>query len=193
MKKTLTWSLMMMLAVVGLTFASCSDDDDDTPTVGTVEDVNGEFTGKMTYAESKAEAEADPTATELELKVANDSIQFEKFPYQALVVAILGSEEAAKPIITEIGDSLNYKINYTATMNTAKDSVVMTLDPKPLKISIEKLNMEVEVIIEAPNKASYAIKDKNLKFDIKAANVKVGGTDFPGWTPMDLSFDMKKK
>ena len=69
----------------------------------------------------------------------------------------------------------------------------MTLDPKPLKISIEKLNMEVEVIIEAPNKASYAIKDKNLKFDIKAANVKVGGTDFPGWTPMDLSFDMKKK
>ncbi len=35
-----------------------------------------------------------------------------------LVVAILGSEEAAKPIITEIGDSLNYKINYTATMNT---------------------------------------------------------------------------
>ena len=44
---------MMMLAVVGLTFASCSDDD-DTPTVGTVEDVNGEFTGKMTYAESKA-------------------------------------------------------------------------------------------------------------------------------------------
>ena len=188
MKKTLKWSLMMMLAVVGLTFASCSDDD-DTPTVGTVEDVNGEFTGKMTYAESKAEAEADPTATELELKVANDSIQFEKFPYQALVVAILGSEEAAKPIITEIGDSLNYKINYTATMNTAKDSVVMTLDPKPLKISIEKLNMEVEVIIEAPNKASYAIKDKNLKFDIKAANVKVGGTDFPvglRWTCLSI-------
>lgn len=190
MKKTLKWSLMMMLAVVGLTFASC-DDDDNTPTVGTVEDVNGEFTGKMTYAKSKAEA--DPTATELEVKVANDSIQFEKFPYQALVVAILGSEEAAEPIITEIGDSLNYKMNYTATMNTAKDSVVMTLDPKPLQISIEALKMEVEVIIEAPNKASYAIKDKNLKFDIKAANVKVGGTDFPGWTPIDLSFDMKKK
>ena len=55
MKKTLKWSLMMMLAVVGLTFASCSDDD-DTPTVGTVEDVNGEFTGKMTYAKEAKEA-----------------------------------------------------------------------------------------------------------------------------------------
>ena len=101
MKKTLKWSLMMMLAVVGLTFASCSDDD-DTPTVGTVEDVNGEFTGKMTYAKEAKEAAA--TGTTLELKVANDSIQFEKFPYQALVVELLG-EEASKPIIEAIGDS----------------------------------------------------------------------------------------
>lgn len=191
MKKTLKWSLVMMLAVFGLTFASCSDDDDNTPTVGTVEDVNGEFTGKMTYAEVKA-AQADPTATTLDLKVANDSIQFDKFPYQALVVAILG-EEASKPIIEQIGDELKYKINYTATMNAAKDSVVMTLNPEPLKISIEALKMEVEVIIETPNKASYAINDKNLKFGLKAANVKVGGGDYPGWSPINLSFDMKKK
>ena len=186
MKKTLKWSLMMMLAVVGLTFASCSDDD-DTPTVGTVEDVNGEFTGKMTYAKEAKEAAA--TGTTLELKVANDSIQFEKFPYQALVVELLG-EEASKPIIEAIGDSLNYKINYTATMNAAKDSVVMTLKPEPLKIDAAG----VEVTIEAEKTASYAVKDKNLKFTIKAANVKVGLIDFPGgWTPMDLSFDMKKK
>ena len=186
MKKTLKWSLMMMLAVVGLTFASCSDDD-DTPTVGTVEDVNGEFTGKMTYAKEAKEAAA--TGTTLELKVANDSIQFEKFPYQALVVELLG-EEASKPIIEAIGDSLNYKINYTATMNAAKDSVVMTLKPEPLKIDAAG----VEVTIEAEKTASYAVKDKNLKFTIKAANVKAGGIDFPGgWTPMDLSFDMKKK
>ena len=166
MKKTLKWSLMMMLAVVGLTFASCSDDD-DTPTVGTVEDVNGEFTGKMTYAKEAKEAAA--TGTTLELKVANDSIQFEKFPYQALVVELLG-EEASKPIIEAIGDSLNYKINYTATMNAAKDSVVMTLKPEPLKIDAAG----VEVTIEAEKTASYAVKDKNLKFTIKAANVKVG-------------------
>ena len=168
MKKTLKWSLVMMLAVVGLTFASCSDDDDNTPT------------------EAKA-TEADPTATELELKVANDSIQFEKFPYQALVVELLG-EEASKPIIKAIGDSLNYKINYTATMNAAKDSVVMTLKPEPLKIDVAG----VEVTIETEKTASYAVSDKNLKFALKAASVKVGGADFP-FTPMDLSFDMKKK
>lgn len=185
MKKTLKWSLVMMLAVVGLTFASCSDDDDNTPTVGTVEDVNGEFTGKMTY--TKEAKEAAETGTTLELKVANDSIQFEKFPYQALVVELLG-EEASKTIIEAIGDSLNYKINYTATMNAAKDSVVMTLKPEPLKIDVAG----VEVTIETEKTASYAVSDKNLKFALKAASVKVGGADFP-FTPMDLSFDMKKK
>lgn len=45
MKKTLKWSLMMMLAVVGLTFASCSDDD-DTPTVGTVEELTANLQGR---------------------------------------------------------------------------------------------------------------------------------------------------
>lgn len=191
MKKTLKWSLVMMLAVVGLTFASCSDDDDNTPTVGTVEDVNGEFTGKMTYTKEAKATEADPTATDVAVKVANDSIQFEEFPYVTLMEAIVG-KEMAETLSKEIG-KLNYKANYTATMNAAKDSVVLTINPEPLKISIEAMKMEVEVVIEAPNKASYAIKDKNLKFGLKAANVKVGGGDFPGWTPIDLTFNMTKK
>lgn len=192
MKKTLKWSFVMMLAVVGLTFASCSDDDDNTPTVGTVEDVNGEFTGKMTYAkETKAEQETNP-AIELDIKVANDTIMFEKFPYQSLVVEIVG-DELSKPIIAAIGDSLKYKVHYTATMNATKDSVIMTLDPKPLIISIENLKMNVEVNIEAPKTASYAINNKNLKFNLKAASVMLNGSEFPSFSPTDLSFDMKKK
>ena len=45
-------------------------------------------------------------------------------------------------------------------MNAAKDSVVMTLKPEPLKIDAAG----VEVTIEAEKTASYAVKDKNLKF-----------------------------
>ena len=44
MKKTLKWSLVMMLAVFGLTFASCSDDDDkDSP-----KDFNGIYSTTST-------------------------------------------------------------------------------------------------------------------------------------------------
>lgn len=185
MKKTLKWSLVMMLAVVGITFASCSDDDDNTPTVGTVEDVKGEFTGKMTYAKEAKEAAA--TGTTLDLKVANDSIEFAKFPYEALVVSILG-EEGSKPIIAAIGDSLQYNVSYTATMNAAKDSVVLTLKPEPLKLEA----VGVEVTITAEKTASYAIKDKNLKFNLKATEAKLAGVNALE-TPIDLTFDMKKK
>ena len=183
MKKTLKWSLVMMLAVVGLTFASCSDDDDETPTVPTVEEVVGDYSGKMTYAMAKATAEE---GTALDLTVKNDSVTFEKFPYDALVKAIVG-EENADPIIGMIG-SLKYKINYTATLNAAKDSVVMTLKPEPLTIAAAG----VVVTIEAKT-ASYAIDKKILKFDLNAANVTVGGQNFPNWTPINLSFDMTKK
>nr|WP_129731448.1 DUF4840 domain-containing protein [Parabacteroides goldsteinii] len=186
MKKTLKWSLVMMLAVFGLTFASCSDDDDETPTVPTVEEVVGDYSGKMTYAMAKATAEEGTT---LDLKVANDSIIFEKFPYDALVEAIVGKENAGS-IIELIGDKLEYKINYTAAMNAANDSVIITLKPEPLKIAA----VAVEVIIETEKIASYAVKDKNLKFNLKAANVKIAGNDFPGsWNPINLAFDMKKK
>ena len=36
--------LVFLIAFLPVIISSCSDDD-DTPTVGTVEDVNGEFTG----------------------------------------------------------------------------------------------------------------------------------------------------
>ena len=64
MKKTLKWSIVMMLAVVGMTFTSC--DDDDPPAVPTVEEVNGNYSGTMKYLEADAK--------ELDLKVANDSL-----------------------------------------------------------------------------------------------------------------------
>lgn len=185
MKKTLKWSLVMMLAVFGLTFASCSDDDDETPTVPTVEEVVGDYSGKMTYAMAKATAEE---GTALDLTVKNDSVIFEKFPYQALVKAIIPDESAAETIIEMIGDKLEYKINYTAAMNAANDSVIMTLKPEPLKIALAG----VEVTIEAKT-ASYSIKEKDLKFNLNAANVTVGGQNFPNWNPINLSFIMKKK
>lgn len=183
MKKTLKWSLVMMLAVFGLTFASCSDDDDETPTVPTVEEVVGDYSGKMTYAMAKATAEE---GTALDLTVKNDSVTFDKFPYEALVAAIVG--EDAVPGIVALVKDLRYQVYYTAAMNAANDSVIMTLKPEPLKIALAG----VEVTIEAKT-ASYSIKEKDLKFNLNAANVTVGGQNFPNWNPINLSFIMKKK
>ena len=163
MKKTLKWSIVMMLAVVGMTFTSC--DDDDTPAVPTVEEVNGNYSGTMKYLEADAK--------ELDLKVTNDSVIFEAFPYQPL------------------GDSLAYKVNYTAAMNAANDSVIITLKPEPLNIPLGE-NAAVVVTITADKKASYAIDKKNFKFDLTATEAKLGEANALQ-NPIDLAFDMNKK
>lgn len=181
MKKTLKWSFVMMLAVVGLTFASCSDDDDNTPTVPTVEDVVGEYTGKMTYAEKD---------TTLALTVKNDSVTFEEFPYEPLVAAIVG--ENAVPGIVELVGKLKYQVNYTAVMNAANDSVVITLKPEPLEINLGDVMGTVKVTINAENKGSYAVDKKNMKFGLTATEAMLGETNFLK-TPIALSFDMNKK
>ena len=147
MKKTLKWSLVMMLAVFGLTFASCSDDDDETPTVPTVEEVVGEYSGKMTYAIAKAAASEEVPGTTLDLTVKNDSINFDKFPFEALVKAIIPNEEAANGIIAQVKE-VKYKVGYKAKMNAANDSV-----------------------------GSYAVNKKNLKFNLTATEAKLGDTN----------------
>lgn len=179
MKKTFNLFLVMMVAMVGFTFTSCSDDD--TPKGATVEEAVGKYAGKMMY---------DKSATELNIELKNDSVCFEKFPYEPMVIAILG-EEGAKPIISQIG-TLKYNVSYTAAMNAANDSVFITLKPEPLKITLGTA-LSIEVVINAANKGAYAVKDKNLKFDLTAADVKVGAGSFPGWAPISLAFDMKKK
>lgn len=188
MKKTLKWSLVMMLAVFGLTFASCSDDD-ETPTVPTVEEVVGEYSGKMTYDMAKAAASEEAPGTTLDLTVKNDSITFEKFPYEALVEAIVGKDGV--PGIIEIVKELRYQVSYTATMNAANDSVQITLKPKTLEINLGAMG-SVMVTITAENKGSYVIEKKNMKFTLVATEAKLGETNFLK-TPITLSFDMNKK
>lgn len=188
MKKMLKWSLVMMLAVVGFTFTSCGDDD-DTPKIPTVEEVVGEYTGKMTYAMAKAAASEEAPGATLELTVKNDSITFDKFPYEPLVAAIVGEENV--PGIVELVKDLKYQVNYTAAMNAANDSVAITLKPESLNINLGALGT-VKVTITAENKGSYAIKDKNMKFNLTATEAKLGETNFLQ-APIALSFDMKKK
>ena len=112
----------------------------------------------MTYVISEEKTEAT-----LDLIVKNDSVSFEAFPYKELAAAIVGKEAADA---LDLGD-LKYNVFYTATMNAAKDSVIMTLGPKPLEIALSE-EAKVVVTITAENKASYAINEKNLKFNLKA-------------------------
>ena len=187
MKKTLKWSFVMILSVMGLTFTSCGDDD-ETPVVPTEKEVVGDYSGKMTFEMVQPKEAAEDATTTLDLAVTADSVTFKKFPYEALVVAIVG-EKDAPALIEKIGE-LKYAAAYKATMNAAKDSITLTMTPAPLKIETEGLS--VSVTITAADNGTYAIKDKNLKFKLSATEAKIGEMNFLP-TPINLSFNMVKK
>lgn len=189
MKKTLKWSLMMVLSIIGLaTFTSCDEDDNKDVEIPTVEVVEGKYSGTMTYAMAKATA--NPTATTLDLKVENDSIVFEEFPVAALIKTIITDETMANGIIALVG-KLRYSVAYDAALNTANDAVALTMEPKPLVISLGAMGA-VSVTITAADKGAYSVKDKTLKFNLTATKAELGGENaLPG--AIVLSFDMAKK
>lgn len=201
MKLALKWSLIMVLAVIGMgSFTSCSDDDDNTPVVPTVAEVTGDYKGKMTFTlETLDEVnplEETPEATELELAVKNDTIIFNKFPVDALITAIVG-EEAAPGIIASVGN-VTYKVGYKPTMNAANDSISMELKPEVLTIEIkgegeDATALSVAVTVTAPEKGSYAIDKKNLKFNLVVTEAKLGDFNAIKGKNISLSFDMAKK
>ena len=203
MKTTLKWT-MMVLSIMGLTtFTSCDNDDDKGPETPKLTEVNGSYSGKMTYAIATPEGKADATpptedeAVDVNVKVANDTITFDKFPADALVTAIMGD---AAPSIIEGLEDISYKVGFKGAFNSANDSIALTMDPKPLAIKYtmgegeSAVTITVDVAIEASEKGSYALKEKNLKFILKATEAKLNGQGqnmLPG--VITLSFDMAKK
>lgn len=195
MKIALKWTLCLVLSVIGLTtFTSC-DDDENVPEAPKVTDVYGEYTGKMTFNVTGGgkEAAQDPSANEatVNLTVKNDTIYLAEFPTGALIDAILGSAgEMVKDQISKVSYDIAYK---DAALNTAQDSIQMTLEPKPLVISLGEgeTAQQVTVTIAANDKAAYALKDKNLKYTLNVTDIKLGDLSLP--QKLSLSFNVTKK
>lgn len=202
MKIALKWTLMMVLGVVGLsTFTSCGDDKDDTPPPPSVTEVNGAYSGKMTYKinapqPKQASPSTDPTTTTLDVTVKNDTIYFEKFPADGLIKTIIPDATMAEAIIKAVGD-IKYKVGFKSALNAKQDSISLEMAPKPLMITYpisETVNMAVEVIIEVSDKGIYSINGKDLKFNLKATKAMLGESNaLEAIGTFSLSFDMKKK
>lgn len=179
-----------------ITVTSCdSDDDSKVPTIS-VTDVEGTYAGKMYIVEPTPQAQDDKEeaqGTDVDATVKTDSVRFEKFPVDDIIIKIVGEENAAD-IIKEIGD-INYKIGYKANMSAKQDSIYMEFDPKPLELTVGEgeTALKVKVTITTPDKGNYAYENKQLKFPLTVEKIEVGSQVLPGFEGMSFTFDMKKK
>lgn len=187
-------------------FASCSDDDNNTPPVNiTTDEMYGNYEGKMTtFTLGASEGEGDettPVGADVATKVEKDTIYFDSFPIRDVVVSIVG-EEFADKIVEAVGE-VEYKIGYEAMLTEAQDSINFKLDPKPLMLAItvpsegeevKTLNIEVNVLAEKIG--NYDIASTNQKFIFGAKEVYlVDGEDktpIKTFKPTTFNLDMKK-
>ena len=208
-KKIQTAKAFAMLLFLGCTIslASCSDDDDDVtvPTEITTQTMYGDYKGRMATSTIVAsEGEETPAGVEVSAKVDNDTVTVEKFPIKDIVMSIINDEEAADNIVEAVGD-INYKIGYKPALTSAKDSILIVLDPEPLKLTLTipaqsesdvDQTLIIETEVDAGENAAYSVADKKLKFSITARKVFIGEgekqVELPSFTPATFSFDLEK-
>lgn len=195
-KKSRLKHLFVSLMMMGCTFGvvSCSDDDDPVTTDPTVEDVVGDYSGKMyVSAHTTYAAAATEEGTDVDATVKNDTVYFKDFPVKDIVASIV-PEEMVESIMEAIG-KVEYGVGYKATMNTEKDSIFMEFSPKPLelKFSMGEAEMSVKVDVSAAEKGSYSVEKKKMKFAITADEVTVNEEPLVDFYKPQFSFDMNQK
>ena len=142
-----------------------------------------------------------PEGTAITATVDNDTIYLTDFPIKDIVLSIVGDETTADQIVEAVGQ-VDYKIGYTPTLSAAKDSILFTLDPKPLKLSVnipgteegESLPTAIEIKVQAAEGANYEGKTTALKFGFQASEVLIGEDQTPleGFTPTTFDFTTVK-
>lgn len=202
---------LMLLAGCSLCFTACSDDDDvKDPNEIDTSVMFGDYKGKMTSLNIAAHegddenGEAEP-GIDVSATIENNTVRFEKFPIKDIVLSIVNDEDLANQIVEAVGD-VNYNIEYVPALTAANDSIMMNLNPGPLKLTVtmpaenegeeaQSLVVEVEVVA-GEKKAGYAVENGNLKFNIDATKVMLGeGEDrqeFTGFVPTSFHFDMNQ-
>ena len=184
---------IMLVAGTSICFTACSDDDDvviKNPDEVTAEIMYGVYTGTMTTSylatvDGEDNGQETEPGIEISATIDDNTIRFEKFPIRDIVLSIVGDETSADEIVDAVGD-VDYSISYEPTLTPEKDRILMTLNPEPLKLTVEMpasqesadaQTLIVEVLIEAGEQAGYNVEEANVKFSIVATKVMLGEGD----------------
>lgn len=202
--KSMRFFLPMLLLSCSLFITSCSDDDDQHPNEVTTETMFGNYTGKMIANSIVPNSDDTSMGTDVTARINKDTVYFDKFPIHDIVLSIVQDETLADNIVKAVGD-VKYKVEYTPTLTTAKDSIHLELHPEPLKLSVvipsnvegqEPQTMLVEVKIVAGEGDGYDVAKANLNFKIAATEVLIGEGEgqmpLPNFNPTTFGFNMNQ-
>lgn len=183
---------IMLVAGASFCFTACSDDDDEiqNPEDVSAEIMFGAYKGTVSISdvatvEGEDNGQESVPGTDISATIENNTINLVEFPIRDIVLSIVGDETLADKIVEAAGD-VNYSISYEPSLTSDGDSILMTLKPEPLKLTLEIPEPQedaapqlqaVEVQIEAGEIAAYDVEAANVKFCITATKVLLGEGD----------------
>lgn len=201
-------SLFAFILTAGclLGFTSCSDDDDiQNQTEITAADVYGSYNGRMTTAMAqRLDGESAPEGVSIKGEVKDDSVYFDNFPIDDIVLAVVGDETLADNIVKALG-VVSYKIGYVPAVSSSRDHISLAFQAEPLKLSLtlptenageEPQTLSIEVETEISENGTFRVEDGNLTFSVKASRVYLGDgedkVEMEDLVPTLFSFDMNQ-
>lgn len=164
--------LMALVVIVGLTFVSCKKDNNTKPVVPVkLEDVNGNFSGKLVVTQGKAKSEST-----IALSSKTNTISIADLPVSQIVLSVVKDAAKAQEIVKTLG-KVKYDVNYTAKVNGSKTAVDLTFAPKAIELQfpVDNANKKVVVNVVAKQAGTYTGKTKALKFGLTVDKVTVDG------------------
>ncbi|MDH6251704.1 hypothetical protein M2347_001431 [Chryseobacterium sp. H1D6B] len=162
--------MAVLLAFVGLSLISCENDDHVEPVK--LEDVNGNYKGKIIITQGGSKTEAA-----IGFAAKNNVITFSEFPIKEIVKSVVKDPVKTAAAITALG-KIKYDLDYTPVLNNENTVVELTFIPRALEIQIpvDGVNKKAVVTFSVKQKGFYIGQNRALKFDLSADKITVDGT-----------------
>lgn len=195
MKKSIVWKnalFFMMVCTLAFAVVSCSDDEEENSLLK--EHVNGKYSGTMDafYTDEDGNTIGDPWETlDANCEIKDGKIHFDKVP------AFTIYKEALPEGYGELIEEALSKQSYDIIIKDAKedgDKIVLTLEPKPLEVSIFVLITNIEIKLTIVTSGESVYENGKLSFNIVPTDLTMGGVDMSNLiSSAMLSFNMVKK
>lgn len=161
----------VLIGFISLSLVSCNNNDGpDIPPVK-LQDVIGNYKGKLITSQGNNKAEAAISFT-----VKKDTLKFADLPVKEIVKAVVKDPVKTEAALIAIG-KVKYNLSYTAIINTNYNALELTFTPKTLEINIPMDGAIKKTIVTfvAKEKGIYAGQNYAMKFGLVAEKITVDG------------------
>nr|WP_199162828.1 DUF4840 domain-containing protein [Elizabethkingia sp. ASV34] len=197
MKKFINLKAFLQLVIllsIPFILSNCRSDNDKRPNPvpgdPKVEDVNGNYAGKLGISQGTTKSEINVSFT-----AQKNVVTFTEFPMKEIITSIISDPAKANQALASIG-KVKYEVSYTAVLSKSKKEVELAFSPKDLtfQVPIDGVNKKVTVTFAQIKQGIFTkTNTQNLNLELGAPKITVEGAAVTPFNQIVYNFAMLKK